>query len=382
MVLSDLTLLLIVVGGAGASASVVFVAVARRSVREVQRRHRSRVERLIRPLLLEAITEGRVDPRLIRARRARGRSVERVALHYLAKTRGEARDVLEGLLTQRGVTARAIRQTGRLGPHRRARAAEVLGVIASDEARKCLEHLGRVDPKMEVRTVAARALGKFETADAAASLLGLLYYATPVPGGVVAAGLIELGPEAIPALRDVLRFERRGSITQRAMAAEVLGLLGAAHVWRELAAEAGGADLESRISAVRALGRLGVPGAADTIAQCLQPAEPIALRSAAARALGGVGATGYASVLEASVNDRDYWVAHRSAEALTELGVTGQGALQRLAAQPTLGGLHAREALGYAALEAVAYLTWTAPIAPPTPAVSWRAVSTLRAASA
>lgn len=292
MALNDATsLVLVSAGGAGAGVSVVLVAVARRAVRHLTGRYQKRAERSIRPLLLEAIAESRVDPRLLGARRARGRGVERVAIHYLAKTRGEARDVLEGLLTQRGVTARAIRQTGQMGPHRRARAAEVLGVIASDEARVCLERLGRLDPQLEVRTVAARALGKFDTGDAAASLLGLLYYATPVPEGVVAAGLVELGPQAIPALRDVLRFERRGSLTQRAMAAEVLGLLDAAHAWRELVAEAMGTDLESRISAVRALGRLGVPDAADAIAYCLRPAEPSALRSTAAHALGGVGAT-------------------------------------------------------------------------------------------
>jgi len=350
----------IAIAGAGISAGIVFVVGNRKAVRHLVERHHGRSERRVRPMLLESIAEGTLDARLLRARGSRGRAVERVAVQYLAKTRGEAREVLEELLARRGFGARTIRQTSRWGPHRRARAAELLGVVASTEARHCLERLGRLDRKPEVRMVAARALGKFGTADAAASLLGLLYYATPVPEGIVAAGLVELGPEAISALRDVLRLERRGSVIQRAMAADVLGLLEAVHAWRDLAAEATGTDPETRVSAVRALGRLGVPGAADTIAECLQPEESAQLRSVAARALGRVGDARFAALLAACVDDPDYEVAHHAAEALTALGAPGQRALTRLATQPSAGSMHAREALAYAGLQRLGYLAWKA----------------------
>ena len=357
-------LVLVMIAGAGVSAGLIVVVGARKAARHLVDRRHTRVDRGVRPMILRAVTDGGIDPRLLHARRARGRGVERMALQYLAKTRGEAREVLEGVLAQRGVTARTIRQTSRWGPHRRARAAELLGVIASPEARRCLEGLARLDHKLEVRTVAARALGKFGTADAAASLLGLLYYATPVPQGIVAAGLVELGPEAIPTLRDVLRLERRGSVIQRALAAEVLGLLEAVHAWRDLMAEAAGTGLESRVSAVRTLGRLGVPDAADVVADCLQPEEPLELRSVAARALGGVGDSHYVPLLAASVDDPDYWVAHHAAESLIALGASGQRALRRLAALATPGAVHAREALAYAGLQRLSYLAWTAPGAP------------------
>ena len=230
-----------------------------------------------------------MDPELIRARGGRGRAVERLAFAYLTRVRGEGRDLLAGLLEQRGVVSRAIRRSRWPGSNSRAAAASRLGLIASPEAAARLDQMATADRSMRVRIAAARGLGRTGTAEAAVALLSLLGPPDVVPEGVVASALLELGPGAAPALRRTLESGNPGGGHRRAMAADVLGLLAMMPAWEDLIRYVRDPELPVRVSAVRALGRLGVPRAADALSPCLAPGEDGELRAVAAHALGRIG---------------------------------------------------------------------------------------------
>lgn len=261
--------------------------------------------------------------------------------------------------------------------NQRARAAEQLGLIATPEAERRLAGLVCGERSLEVRIVATRSLGKTNCAPAAAALLRSLSRPDPVPQGVVAAALLELGPEAVPALREALGGAGGGR-RQRAMAADVLGLLDDMPSWQQLVENVGAGNLEVRISAVRALGRLGVPQATGPMIACLSPAEETSLRAVAARALGVLGDPQAAPALGVCLSDPEYWVAHNSADALTALGVAGLAELERAADAGGSGAGHAREALARHALAHGELPTRTAIPAAPPPAARAEAVPSSR----
>jgi HEAT repeat protein len=344
-------LIAVIIAGSALALTLMLVAVAGRILREAADARRARTERRVRPMVLAVVGGETVPPELISVRGRRGRAAERVIFSYLSQLRGEAAEQLAEVLRRRGATDRLIRRTRSQVSHRRATAADRLGLIPSSQAEYRLTELVTTDQSLEVRIVATRALGKSGTAGAAGILLRSLSRADPVPEGIVASALLELGPEAVPALRQALAGERAGGRRQRAMAANVLGLLDAMPSWRGLVENLASSDLEVRASAVRALGRLGVPQAAGAIAGCLAPGEDRGLRAVAARALGRIGEPASAPALARCLSDPDYWVAHNAAGALAALGGAGVAELRRAAAGPGRGAAHAREALSRLALE-------------------------------
>src|SRR6266516_156378 len=332
--------------GAALAAGLLLGTVAARILRAVLSGRRARAEQAIRPMVLAVVSGGEASAALISARGMQGRAAERIAFAYLAQVRGEAAAFLAEALSRRGTVTRLVRQAHSPRAHRRARAAERLGLIASPEAERGLAELVTGDQNPEVRIVASRALGKTGSAAAARTLLHSLSRPAPVPEGIVASALLELGPEAVPGLRAELAGGRR----QRAMAANVLGLLDELPAWQGLVENASGGSVEVRASAVRALGRLGLPQAIGRVTACLHPSEDPALRAAAAHALGRIGDPRSARPLAACLDDPHYWVAHNAAMALAEIGGAGLTELTLAAAGLGSAAAHAREALARRAL--------------------------------
>jgi hypothetical protein len=180
----------------------------------------------------------------------------------------------------------------------------------------------------------------------------------------------------VPALREALAIGNVAGWRQQAMAAEVLGYLDMMPAWEDLARHsAHGGDIEVRLSAVRALGRIGARQAAGPVIACLAPGEDPALRAVAARALGMIGDPAGVPALSACLDEPDYWIAHNAAHALAGLGPAGHRELAGAAAAQRPGAGHAREAMATAALargEAPSLPAGDVPLAggeaPPTPA--------------
>ncbi|HEY6277516.1 MAG TPA: HEAT repeat domain-containing protein [Streptosporangiaceae bacterium] len=336
-------LLTVIVAGAVLAFGLLLLTVAIRLLRYVVDRRRAAAEKQVRPAMLEAIAGEGVDASLVAAAGAHGRAVERLAFGYLARVRGDGHDLLAGLLQQRGTAGRVLRASRHPGPNRRANAASRLGLIASAEAGQRLDQMATGDHSARVRIVAARGLGKTGTGHAASTLLSLLGPDGKVPEGVVASALLELGPEAVPALRAEVRPGRDAH--RRALAADLLGLLDVMPAWEDLVGCLAENDLGLRLNAARALGRLGVPQAAAALSHCLAAGQNLELRAVAARSLGLIGSQDSTGPLAACLDDPDYWVAHNAAAALAALGQGGQQVLVRVAAGHGAGSLHAREAL-------------------------------------
>src|SRR5947209_5856637 len=335
-----------VLAGSALAACLLLGAVAARLLRILLSGRRARAERQMRPMVLAAASGEDVPPELLSARGGLGRAAERIVFAYLARVRGESATFLAEVLARRGTVARLLRQTHSPRAHRRARAAERLGLIASPEAERRLAELVTGDQSPEVRIVATRALGKTGSAAAARTLLHSLSRPAPVPEGIVASALLELGPEAVPGLRAELAGGRR----QRAMAANVLGLLDELPAWEGLVENAASGSVEVRTSAVRALGRLGLPQAIGPVTACLHAGEDPALRAAAACALGRIGDPRSVQPLAGILEDPHYWVAHNAAMALAEIGGAGVTVLSLAAAGLGSAAAHAREALARRAL--------------------------------
>jgi HEAT repeat protein len=339
-----------IIVGSALAVALLMVTVASRIGREAADGRRARIERGVRPMVLTVVGGDPAPPELISAHGGRGHAAERVIFGYLSQVRGEAAEQLAEVLRRRGAVDRLLRLTHSPVSHRRAGAAERLGLVPSHQAEYRLTELVTADQSLEVRIVATRALGKAGSAGAAAILLRSLSRADPVPDGIIASALLELGPEAVPALREALSGERAGGRRQRTMAANVLGLLDEMPSWTGMVANLASGDLEVRASAVRALGRLGVPQAAEAIAPCLAPDEDPGLRAAAARALGRIGNPDSAPALARCLDDPHYWVAHNAAGALAAMGNAGVAELCRAASGEGRGAAHAREALARRAL--------------------------------
>lgn len=343
---ADLTvavLVCVIAFGVAVSLFLLLATVSVRIGRYLLGRWRKRVEEQIRPLVLAAVTGGGVPEAAVAARGARGRAVERVAFSYLAQVRGEGHDLLADLLQRRGVLTRVIGRSSGTSRTRRAAAASRLGLIATAEAERQLELLATGDPSLQVRIVAARSLGKTSEPAAADTLLSLLPEGQ-VPAGIVASALLELGAEAAPALRHALQ-DSQGTGTERAMAADVLGLLDEMTAYPELTSCLSSPDPQVRISALRALGHLGMPRATEAIAACLAPAEEPGVQAVAAGALGRIGDPRAVPALAGCLDSPHYWVAHNAAGALALLGPAGQKELAAAAAGDGPGAVHAAEAI-------------------------------------
>jgi HEAT repeat protein len=343
-------LIAVIAVGSVLAYGLLVATVASRFLRGFTGGRRARAEVRVRPMVLAAASGEEVPPELLTARGATGRAAERLIFAYLAQLRGEAAGLLAEVVRRRGTVDRILRYTHSPASHRRASAAEQLGLIASPQAQYRLMELVTGDHSLEVRIVATRALGKTGSALAAQTLLRSLSRADPVPEGIVSAALLELGPEAVPALREALGGPPAGGRRQRAMAANVLGLLDDMPAWKGMVSNITSRDLEVRISAVRALGRIGLPQPAEAIAACLRPEEDSDLRAIAASALGLIGDPRAASALAACLGDPQYWVAHNAAGALAELGSAGVAVLAKAASGTGSGAAHAREALARRAL--------------------------------
>ncbi|HZP30959.1 MAG TPA: HEAT repeat domain-containing protein [Acidimicrobiia bacterium] len=307
----------------------------------------TRAERAVtrmRPRLVQLVAgnEGEV---LLHGRGADGRAVDRLATELLGKVRGEAHADLVAMLEDRGVLARARRRLRRGHGAGRARAAELLG--AAHDRRSVPELLGllRGRRRREIRSVAARALGRIGDPVAVPALLDALGHG--VTPRTVAQAVLQIG---LPAEERLRRELLSGGAPARALAARVLGLAGAVTAGQALArAIATDPDAEVRVSAAASAGRLGAPCAVDALLDALAPQRTRAERAAAAEALGRMSVTGAAEPLTRLVGEPDVAVAHAAACALARLGPDGRARLEALDDAGGLPAEHAREALRRAA---------------------------------
>jgi HEAT repeat protein len=255
------------------------------------------------------------------------RTIREVVVALLGKVRGDTAETLVRLLGARGEFEQARAALRSRRTIQRARAAYLLGLARQRRDVGLLLPL-LTDRSAEVRLVAARSLGVVGDPAAAPALFGALgpVHGQPgIPAAVAAEALLNFGTGAVPA---VIQALGAADATQRSAATMVAaeGALSAtAPRLRQLLARE--PDLDVRVSAVRALGRVGGTDDVAVLAALTGPAQPTALRRAAVRALGELGHPDATPVLSRLLSDPDIRLAQHSGDALVQLGPPGIRAL-------------------------------------------------------
>lgn len=264
----------------GAANAVLLAVLVWRRVRLAGRaRRRTELEQRLRPAVL-AFLEG--DGELPALAGAHEQEVLADLLgRYARRLRGPALTRIGRTFNALGTVDRETRAMAHArSAWRRAAAAHRLGDIGSVWLAPELV-AALADSDRDVRTAAARSLGKLGDASVVEPLLAAAA-ARRVPQAVVGWSLLRIGPAALPALRELLVVEDE---VERAEAVRMIGLLGDASDADAVAGRLRDSSAQVRAAAAQALERLGGRRNVDAVLAALDDRVP-AVRQAAAGALG------------------------------------------------------------------------------------------------
>lgn len=331
---------------AALSLGIVLAIVATRLLRALRRWRDTRRRALVEPMVYRAL-ELRRTPRAVHRLRARDLALlSRLLVEILVAVRGAQEQQLVKLAADAGLVARDLRDLRSRRYHVRARAAENLGFYGGAHHTRRLAGLLE-DPEEAVRAVAARALSRIGSAEAATALATHLTSGSELTSMRMAENLERIGALAVPMLTELVSSEREEDRRGQALAARILGNLRAAEARQSLGsvlARPWNSDL--RAQATLALGKIGHPD--DVPGLVTAAGDGVwSVRVQAATALGLVGDVSTVPVLRRLVQDEEWWVRVSAARALANLGPAGTAALSQMlegADEPTR--IHAASALG------------------------------------
>jgi HEAT repeat protein len=290
------------------------VLIARRSFLARAERRSSAAETRLRPLAI-AIVEG--EPVELTIGDAEASILAEIVSRYSRALQGDSRVRIAAFFEQQGQVERELgRLTHRRG-WRRATAAFALGDMGS--ARAVPQLIAAMDDRdREVRTAAARSLGRLDAVSAAPRLVEALASGA-VPRAVAGQALIAIGPAAATELHPLLSSPDE---SMRRAAAEVLGLIGGGAEAPLLAAAAMDPAAEVRGAALRALGKVGGKAESGVVREALDDRVPF-VRTAAAHAAAGMGDRAAVPALIEQARSDGYDPALAASRALSALDPRG-----------------------------------------------------------
>lgn len=286
---------------------VLLLAVRRFALAKEARRHLAAEERL-QPVAL-ALASGEPVP-------AAGLDVDDAEVvagllgRYVRQVRGQARTDIATFFEERGFVEREIAELRTHRTWKRARAAHLLGDMASPRAAGPLL-AALEDHKRDVRAAAARSLGTLQCVEAVEPLVDALVSGR-VPRAVAGQALLTIGSASRDRLRGLVPH---ADPEVRAVAIELLGLVGDASDAALVATHLRDSAAEVRAKAARALGRLGAEDEADGLRAALGDRIPF-VRATAAIALGMVADREAGRALLEQARTDHFDPAHAAAYAL------------------------------------------------------------------
>jgi hypothetical protein len=315
------------------AALLVVVLVVVRSTGELRerlaRRRRDELRHLILTALLADPQESLRAQQVLAGREGRAwRQVEQQAFAMLPKIKGDSHGTLVSLLLSRGAAARAHDNARARSLVRQSRGAYQLGALGDPHAVPTLLDLLR-SRHFLVRRTAVRALGQVGDPLAVRPLLDAVSGDPALVRDVVAA-LQRIGPGAVPDLRrdleSLLGSERGGR--RGPLVVTVLGLhgdLGSVSVLVSALDET--RDPALRSAAAEALGAIGARAAVPVLVSALRGSES-AVRIQAAVALGRIGDCSAVPALAQALGGGGHEASRALAGALVRLGGDGLAALE------------------------------------------------------
>jgi HEAT repeat protein len=199
--LDFLTLFLLVV--TFTSLGLLVAMIGLRIIRKFHEQHLARLDVRVRPIVLSiAVAENEELPELFvhvsRLRIFARQQAITTAFRMLTEVSGESRRNLAALMIDQGVVKKSLRRVSSLDPVRRARAAELLGLVNPPEALEVLARLTK-DRSREVRIVAVRGLGRTQSDAATALIERVLQQPRTAPTWLTGSALLELDtPQQFP----------------------------------------------------------------------------------------------------------------------------------------------------------------------------------------
>jgi HEAT repeats len=288
-------------------AFVLLLALRRFALAKEARRHVAAEQRL-EPLALALASGERVELAGLGVDDAE--VVAGLLGRYVRQLRGQARVDIAGFFEQRGFVEREIGKLRSRRIWKRARAAHLLGDMGSPRAAGPLL-AALEDPKREVRAAAARSLGTLQCVEAVEPLVDALVSGR-IPRAVAGQALLTIGSDSRDRLRGLVPH---ADPDVRAVAVELLGLVGAASDAPLVATHLRDSAAEVRAKAARALGRLGAEDEAANLRQTLDDRIPF-VRATAAIALGMVADRKAGPALLEQARKDQFDPAHAAAYAL------------------------------------------------------------------
>lgn len=213
-------------------------------------------------------------------------------------------------------------------PWRRALAARRLGLLRSERSRRALRQAMQRGPEV-VTLTAASALARYRDRGALRWLLRNPAALAHRPANALIGVLKAFRGAALPEMAAGLDQGLDSHRLERAVI-EVLGMGRYRPARAALEIRAASGDIDLRVAAVRALGRIQAMESGMALLGALDD-EEWQVRAQAAKALGAIRAMVAIPALSARLCDASWWVRHHAAYALRELGHEGQAALRRVA---------------------------------------------------
>jgi hypothetical protein len=317
---------------AGLGVILVCLLAVRRVALAREERRRLEAEQRLRPLAL-TLLDGATPSRELS--RADAETLAALLGRFARSLSGEARAHVAAFFEEHGFVARSLAELERRQGWRRAQAAFTLGDMASPRAVEPLI-AALADNDSDVRAVAARSLGRLGDVDAVEPLVYALVQGR-VPRAVAGQALLSLGQSSLPRLRQLVRAAEP---EVRAVAVELIGLLGDAGEGPLLIGRICDSSAEVRAKTCRALGRLGASEAARELRTTLVDRVPF-VRATAAHALGSLGDRTAAPSLLRQAQYDSFDPAQAAARALAKVDPASLWAAAR---QPGGAGAHVAEA--------------------------------------
>lgn len=325
---------LLSLGLALVAVAIMLALVAARLITTRRARRRAAERRTLLPMMLG---QKAVDTAVLRRRPA---LVADLYLELIQLVRGEERAQFVERAALLGIPEQLARQARSGSRRRRVRAVQALCEFVEPAAHEAL-HRALDDPDEDVRLAAALGLATQNAVHDAGELMNKLALGAGRPSLLVVTLLRRIA-EGQPDQIKALALEPGQYPEIRLAAIEALATTGdyslvPTIVDRALTAEDGSEELPRYL---HMLGKLGHPAARPAILASLSRPD-MAARAAAAGAAGRIALLESADQLALLLDDAEWWVRFRAAEALILLGAPGIARLRAVAAG---GSGRAREA--------------------------------------